>query len=146
MGDLLPFLYAKGKNFKYLGIDITPEFIEIARKRFEGHDFEVGDPFAENLGEKFDIVVSSGVMNANPDDWLNKRKAMITQLFSHSRKVLAFNMAGGLAEPSEVANIGYANSQEIFDFCTTLTKKIILRNHYHSKDFTIVMFRQSASE
>src|SRR5206468_1241171 len=58
MGDLLPFLYMKADNFRYLGVDVNPEFIEIARKRYEGHRFEVGDPFFGKVGRKFDVVIT----------------------------------------------------------------------------------------
>lgn len=141
MGDLLPYLYGKTSKFTYLGVDIAPEFIDVARKRYEGHRFEVGDPFSDQLSVRFDIVIASGVMNSSATGWLEERKRMIRQLFKLTNEAASFNMAGGLMESSEVKNIAYANSADIFDFCSTLTSKLILRNHYHSKDFTIVMFK-----
>src|SRR3982751_7148864 len=69
LGDLLPYLYAKSANFRYIGYDLKPEFVEIAQKRYEGHTFKVGDPFYARLG-LYDVVVSSGVMNGNVEDWL----------------------------------------------------------------------------
>lgn len=141
MGDLLPYIYAKTTNFQYLGVDITPEFINIAKRRYYGHEFQVADPFGGEFTKRFDVIVSSGVLNSNKPNWLEERKRMIRQLFELSNEAVSFNMAGGLMESSEAKNIAYANSADIFDFCSTLTSKLILRNHYHTRDFTIVMFK-----
>lgn len=142
MGDLLPYLYAKSTSFRYLGADINEGFIEIAKKRYEGHNFKVANPFKEKVGE-FDVVISSGVMNGNYDDWLERRKEMIKALFDQAGQVLSFNMAGGLRPIPNDSLIAYADAQEIFDFCKTLSPRVTLRAHYLQKDFTIVMFKKN---
>lgn len=142
MGDLLPYLYAKSTSFRYLGADINEGFIEIAKKRYEGHNFKVANPFKEKVGE-FDVVISSGVMNGNYDDWLERRKEMIKALFDQAGQVLSFNMAGGLRPIPNDSLIAYADAQEIFDFCKKLSPRVILRAHYLQKDFTIVMFKKN---
>lgn len=142
LGDLLPFLYAKTPDFRYLGVDKNQAFIDIAKKRYEGHEFRVGDPFNKRLA-MFDVVISSGVMNGNVPDWLAKRKKMISNLFDQTGEALAFNMAGGLKPIPRDSLIAYADAQEIFDYCKTLTEKVILRTDYLAKDFTIVMFKKN---
>lgn len=140
LGDLLPYLYAKAPNFRYLGVDKSENFIEIAKKRYEGHQFQIGDPFKHPIG-MFDVVLSSGVMNGNVDDWLIKRKKMIKSLWRQTGEVLAFNMAGGLKPIRHDSLIAYADAQEIFDFCKTLSHRVILKTDYLEKDFTIVLFK-----
>jgi SAM-dependent methyltransferase len=141
MGDLLPYLYARSVNFRYLGIDKTEGFIEIAKKRYEGHDFKVGDPFNNRLG-LYDVVISSGVMNGNVPGWMKKRKKMIANLFDQTGEVLVFNMAGGHKPPSDDSLIAYADAGEIFKFCKTLTKQVQLNTEYLNNDFTIVMLKK----
>lgn len=140
LGDLLPYLYAKAPNFRYLGVDRSEKFIEVAKTRYEGHQFQVGDPFRHPIG-MFDVVLSSGVMNGNTDDWLVKRMKMIKSLWRQTGEVLAFNMAGGLKPIRHDSLIAYADAQEIFDFCKTLSQRVILKTNYLEKDFTIVMFK-----
>lgn len=142
MGDLLPYLYAKAPNFNYLGVDKTSDFIEIAKKRYEGHNFKVGDPFKKKVGT-FDVVLSSGVMNGNYDGWLERRKQMISALFEQTGEVLAFNMAGGLKPIRDDSLIAYADAAEIFEYCKTLSSRVILRSQYLDRDFTIVMFKNN---
>jgi SAM-dependent methyltransferase len=141
LGDLLPFLYAKSANFKYVGYDIKPEFIEAAKKHFEGEDFRVGDPMNNRLG-LYDVVISSGVMNGNVKNWLEKRKAMISNLFDQTGEVLAFNMAGSEHPAPNDNLIAYADANEIFEFCKTLTPHTSLNIEYLHNDFTIVMFKK----
>jgi len=141
LGDILPYLYAKSVNFRYLGIDKKPEFIEFAKKHYEGHDFKVGDPFNHRVG-LYDVVVSSGVMNGNVNNWMKKRQKMIANLFDQTGEVLAFNMAGGLRRIPDDSLIAYADAREIFDYCKTLTKHVRLNTEYLDKDFTIVMSKK----
>jgi SAM-dependent methyltransferase len=141
LGDLLPYLYAKSANFRYIGYDKKPEFIEDARRHYEGHAFEVGDPLNHRLG-LFDVVISSGVMNGNSKNWMKKRQRMIANLFDQTGEVLAFNMAGGLKPIPDDSLIAYADPNEIYDYCKTLTKHVKLNTSYLDKDFTITMFKK----
>lgn len=142
MGDLLPFLYAKDADFTYEGVDVTPEFIDIASKRYSGHSFHVANPFTD-LSTQYDIVLSSGVMNTNANNWFEARMSMVEKLWLLTKECLAFNMAGGLGSIDDTTGgkIAYADAQKVIEYCASLTPKIVARTHYHSKDFTITMFR-----
>ncbi|MBI2798525.1 class I SAM-dependent methyltransferase [Candidatus Saccharibacteria bacterium] len=142
MGDLLPYLYADTGNFQYLGVDVTPEFIDIANKRYDGDKFQVANPFSSEFNEKFDIVLSSGVMNSVGEDWLEQRKTMITKLYSLSNNICAFNMAGGFEPNTSTKTIAYANCLDILKHCKSLTSEIVLINNYHPKDFTVLLYKQ----
>lgn len=141
MGDLLPYIYAQAHDFTYLGVDVTPEFIAIARKRYDGEEFQVANPFDEDFTQKFDIVISSGVMNSASSNWLEERQHMIMKLFTLANEALVFNMAGGFEPRKNTAKVAYADPHAIVAFCRTLTPKVILKAHYHPKDFTVVLFK-----
>jgi SAM-dependent methyltransferase len=142
MGDLLPFLCSKSKNFKYLGVDVNESFINLARKRYEGFEFKAIDPFEVNLERKFDVVILCGALNSNRDDWLENRKRKITKLYELANEVVVFNMAASFVSIPQGKRVAYANAVDILEFCTTLTPKVILQGHYHPKDITITMFKQ----
>jgi SAM-dependent methyltransferase len=144
MGDLLPYIYAEADTFEYLGIDITPEFVATARKRYAPHKFQVGDVFDGSIKSgSFDVVLASGLMNHNTPGWMTKRQHMIKQLFEVAREVLVFNMAGsfGPKPAKQPTNVAYADALEIVKFCASLTPQLIFKSHYHPKDFTITMFK-----
>jgi SAM-dependent methyltransferase len=141
MGDLLPYLYAKASEFNYLGVDINPGFIDIAKKRYDGHKFKVGNPFSGKFKGSYDVVLSSGVMNINVTGWQQHRKVMIKNLFDLAGEALAFNMAGGPGPARSDSLIGYADANEILDFCKSLTSQVILRTDYLRDDFMITIFK-----
>ncbi len=142
-GDLIPFIFSKSSNFSYTGIDLTEKFILEANKRYPEYTFLTGDYFKKPLNDKFDIVLCCGALNGNcGSETLAIRKKSIKTMFDHAKEAVIFNMAGGI-NPSNEKNsiIYYANSLEILKYCATLSKNIILRNHYHKKDFTIVIVK-----
>lgn len=141
MGDLLPFIYSRCDKFEYLGVDVVPEFIDVAKKRYEGHQFRLLNPFIDQMDSTFDIVVLCGALNSNKTDWLNKRKEKIVKLFELTNEALTFNMAGALLRIEPDQRVAYADTKEILEFCSNLTPKIIIKTHYHPKDFTVVMFK-----
>jgi SAM-dependent methyltransferase len=140
MGDLLPFLYAKSENFKYLGMDTKPEFIEIASKRYEGHDFKTGDAINEDVG-KFDVVICSGVLNGNVENWMEKRKKAILKLYDKADEVLAFNMSGSVNQIQNTEITAFADMKEVFEFCSSLTPNLIIRAHYSNRGFSVILFK-----
>jgi hypothetical protein len=124
-----------------LGVDITPEFIEIAKRRYQGHDFKVADPFTQKVGRKFDLIFLSGVLNIEVPNYQEERKQRIKKLFDMAGEALVFNMAGGWRQFPDAAPVAYMRIDEVLDFCSKLTPRIILKTHYLPKDFTIVMYK-----
>lgn len=145
MGDLVPFLFARSLEFDYAGMDITPEFIATARKRYDGLTFKVGDPFEASFTNTFDVIFCSGVLNAKHKDWFKERTQMIKKLFDQANEVLAFNMAGyakaDTASSEAAKRVFYADSEQIISFCYSLTPKLVVRSQYHPKDFTVILYK-----
>lgn len=142
-GDLFNFIAKQTKNFEYVGIDIVPEFIEAAYNRNRKAEFLVGDYFSNPLSKKFDIVISSGTLNSNRKNHMDYRKRAIKILFSHTKQILIFNMAGNHPQPENKKNwrIYYADSEKVGQYCATLTKNVVIREDYHPKDFTVLMYK-----
>jgi len=143
MGDLLPYILAKGMPEHYSGVDITPEFVNIASRHYLGFDFKVANPFDSDYSCTFNIVYCSGVLNMGGDDWLEIRKHMVSKLFALTTQTLAFNMAGSIDIKNipKSTRVEYADAGEFLTYCKTLTPSSTLIADYHERDFTIVMNR-----
>ena len=144
-GDILPYIEQKTNKFEYLGIDITPEFISEARKKYPGYAFIEGDWM--ELFNKHDVVICSGVLNNNVEcDQYQYREEAISLMIDNAREVLAFNMAGGHPQPQNKRSykVYYVDSLKILRFCFQKTSKIIFRHHYRNKDFTVAMFKEKS--
>lgn len=140
-GDAIPFINARAVKFSYTGVDLVPEFISEAKKRFPEQNFQMGD-FRDFI-KPHDIIICSGALNYKTKDSVSDRKNIIKLLFDNTKCALAFNMAGYHPQPKNYKNykVYYADSLKILNFCLKLTPKVIFRHHYRPKDFTIVMFK-----
>lgn len=140
--EMAKFLKKRYEGVSYTGVDIVPEFIEEAKKNYPGYQFFVRDFFSEPMGEKFEVILASGVLNSNVPENLEYRKKAIKVMFERVEKVLAFNMLGAHPQPKNdpTSNVWYADSLEILNYCTTLTRRVIFRANYHPTDFTIFMY------
>lgn len=146
-GDIIPYITNKSDISSYTGIDFVPEFVKEAKKLYPKYKFLLGDYFKQPLEEKFDIIICCGTLNGNYNDNLGFRKKAIKTMFSHTKECLVFNMAGRHPKPKTArhSNVWFANSKTIYNFCKTLSKKVLLKDNYHSNDFTIVMFKFETS-
>lgn len=142
-GDIIPFISSKSTSFEYTGIDLTGEFTREAKKRYPDYKFVEGNYFKSPLRKKFDIIICCGALNGNYGErTLRRRKKAIKTMFDHCKEAIAFNMAGGTSPDNEKDSIiYYADSKDMLGYCAKLSKKVILRNHYHEKDFTIIVIK-----
>jgi SAM-dependent methyltransferase len=144
-GDIIPYIADKSDAFSYTGIDFVPEFIREAKKIYPEYIFLAGDYFKQPLEKKFDIIICCGALNGNYKDNLGFRKKAIRAMFDHAKECFVFNMAGRHPKPKTArrSNVWFADSKKIFQYCETLSKKVLLKDNYHSNDFTIVMFKEN---
>ena len=142
-GDILVPLAKIATNFRYTGVDMTPSMIKNAKQNHPDNEFIVGDYFAHPLSELFDVIMCSGALNSNFENPFTYRTEALKTMFDHAREAVVFNMSGNHPQPDNKESFGvyYIDSLKILEFCLSLTSKVIFRHHYHSKDFTIVMFK-----
>lgn len=142
-GEMAKFLRKRYVGVKYKGVDIVPEFVKEAKKRYPFYEFQQRDYFNDPMEEKFDVVMASGTLNSNlgPAN-VEFRKKAIRIMFEHTRSVCVFNMLGAHPQPEtpKGSNVWYADSLEILDYCMSLTRRVVLRANYHPRDFTIFMY------
>lgn len=142
-GDIIPHISRKTKRYDFTGVDVVPEFIQVAKKKYPKYKFIRKDYFNKPLKKKFDIIISSGTLNSNVRGALDFRKKAIKAMFDHAQEAVGFNMAGYYPQPENKKGykVYYADSLNILKYCLTLTSKLILRHHYYKRDFTVVMFK-----
>jgi len=141
--DIIPFIEAKTGNVYYTGVDIVPEFIKVCKKKYPSYKFLTNDYFETPIEIKFDIVITSGTLNANIKNPYKYRTEAIKVMWEHSKEIVAFNMAGGYPQPENKKGnrVYYANLDKIVDFCKSLTTNINVRKDYSPNDFTVIMFK-----
>lgn len=141
LGDLCSWLKSQGKSVDYTGIDISPDMISLALKRFPLNRFEITNLLdRENTSRHSEIVLASGIFAKRTQNPVEFMRAMIEVMFGIATVALAFNSLSIYAGDKEDGEF-YADPAEVMAFCKTLTPWVILREDYHSRDFTIYMYK-----
>ena len=139
-GDLFEWLKRQGIFLSYEGVDISTQMIELAKDRFPGVNFKCQNIFNKPLKKKYDYIFISGVFTYTSMLFLEN---CLKILFSLCKYGLAFNCLGNTkpikTEVYEEEFIG--NPDEILNFCKSLSTKVIMKDDYHHRDFTIYIYR-----
>lgn len=142
-GDIIPFVASHAPDVLYTGIDIVPEFVHEAAQRYPDFHFDVADYMQESYRFSADYILCSGAFNYHHDDALGLRKEVLERMFHHASRGVAMSMSGGVPQPknSRRNQVSYVDAREVLAFCFSLTPRVIFRNDYHDKDFTVVLFK-----
>lgn len=142
-GDFYDFLHRKNiTNFNYLGIDINPRLVEIAKRLYPAASFQVCNIFNETLESKYDYIFASGVFN----DKLNDNFAFIESVFKkfddYSTKGFAANFLSDRVQYRH-RHTFHADPSYVLNLCYKYSNNIILRNDYMPFEFTIFVNKDS---
>lgn len=140
LGHLYSYIKEQNLNFEYHGIDAITAMIEKARENNPEIDsrFEVAE-LDKKEGEKFDIVIASGIFYLACDE--SRMQKEISRLFAMAKRGVAFNSLSSWASEKESHEF-YADPASVINFCRTLTPLCILRHDYMPHDFTVQLFKQ----
>jgi SAM-dependent methyltransferase len=142
LGDLYAYLRLQGVAAEYSGLDITPDMIASASRRFREVPFRCGsllDGFEAPSGG-FDYVFASGIFYLREERPFEHLQASVARMFALARKGVAFNC---LSAWSEAEGGEYREDPlRCLAFCRSLTPWVVLRHDYHPGDFTVYLRKQ----
>ncbi|MGB8166687.1 MAG: class I SAM-dependent methyltransferase [Chthoniobacteraceae bacterium] len=141
-GEFYQYLLSKGVRVNYTGYDITPEFIDHAKKRFPEAHFEVRDVQVDGIAEKFDYVVSSQTFNNRlaHEGNMELMQDVLRISYEACEKGVSIDMFTSYVDFRE-DRLFYYSPEEIFRFSKTLTKRVLLRHDYPLFEFTVYLYR-----
>lgn len=144
-GALFEFLSDKPimDGSQYLGTDMSSKMIAAAHKKTQ-------DPRAQFLRhlhavDEADYTLVSGTFNMHlgqdEEEWSVYVKAALQQLWSKTKKGLAFNMLRDDAADI-YEGLYYINGHDLFDFCAShLSPNVVLQNDTPLPDWTLYVRR-----
>jgi ubiquinone/menaquinone biosynthesis C-methylase UbiE len=141
-GDLLDYFEESNiKPEKYLGIDVVPAIIQIAKKKHTEYPFYVRDivkePFPEN---SFDFCIGSGLFALNDKDWSESVVNLVKSMYNTCKKGVAVNFLSGKVLSDMFRT---TTKEEIFKLTkdnVTNDMKIIESNDI--EDITLYLYKQ----
>ena len=143
-GAMLDHLTSGYEIASYLGIDVSKEMIQAARKRY---DLVSNARFinASEPDQNADYGIASGIFNVrlknSDDEWAKYIKYTLDVLNKTSRTGFAFNCLTSYSDSDKMRdNLFYADPCEWFDFCKKrYSRNVALLHDYHLYEFTILV-------
>lgn len=140
------YLYLKNngcKNFKYVGLEINPLFVNEAKKRYPDIDIFKGSVNSLNKKNKWDYVVASGIYNLG-ESTVETEQFFIEQfkaLYPNINIGFAVNFLSSLSNNKDKISV-YHNPVEVLDICfANFSNNIKLHHNYLPHDFTVFVYK-----
>jgi hypothetical protein len=144
--DLHQYLLDKKIEHKYCGVEIVPEMIETARKKFPEITLNNYDLIKDKNIPLCDITVLSGTLNllagVSESEWKDFSFSLIKRMFELSKVGISFNLLTSHRTFSD-PTLAYFNPAEIFDFCVQNLSRFVLLDHaYPLYEFSVTVFHK----
>lgn len=143
-GALVDTLRETGREFRYLGYDIAPAMVDVARQRY-GEDARVRFTSEARALERTDFVVASGIFNVRlrteRDAWERYVYETVDQLAALAVRGFAFNVLTGYSDPDRMRpDLYYADPLPLFDHCRRRhSRYVALLHDYPLYEFTMLV-------
>jgi SAM-dependent methyltransferase len=144
-GDFYYFLENRlGKNnFKYTGIDINPNLIEIAKKNIPKAEFLVHDITTNSLSSIYNFVVSTSCFNLkleNEDNYLFAQR-ILESAYNISTEGVAIDFLTSYVDFQGVTEAFYYSPETILSISKKITKRVAVRHDYQLFEFCIYLYK-----
>jgi SAM-dependent methyltransferase len=138
--DFATYLQKHFSGVRYSGIDLCDAMVVEARRNHPHLDLKTANLLDASFDRSFDVVTANGTFYLLGEQaWPTMRK-MIERMFSLATTAVAFNSLSDWANDQE-ANEFYADPVQVLKFCRDLTPWVALRHDYHTRDFTVYMYK-----
>lgn len=144
-GDMFDYLRCRGWQGQYLGIDINPQLIEEARRRYPGADFRVMDIQETALKKTYDWCFCCHALTSDTGgtSFIAHLESMLQIMWRFAHKGLVFNMLSPLADytnpiharPPFAAVLGEVSS---------LTNRFTVRHDYMPFEYVVYAYKDNA--
>jgi len=138
--DYSTFLKERFSRIKYSGIDLSDQMVESALHLHPGIDVRKANILDLVGGRTYDVVTANGIFYLLGDEAWPMMCRLIEVMFSLATRAVAFNSLSTWASDRESHEF-YADPSTALAFCRTLTPWVVCRHDYHSRDFTIYLYR-----
>lgn len=146
IGGFYAFLKDKGIRADYTGVDINPNMIGKAQRKFPAirDKFFVIDILEEKITQHFDYVLSNGPLNLAFEDRMNVELTvkMINMMYEMATIGIAITMTSSLTRKPNPDTF-YYDPMEIFSRIIPLCTNIRLDHSYLPHDFTLFCYKKN---
>ncbi len=138
--DFATFLEERFPGVRYSGIDLCSAMVDEARRNHPDLDLRVANISDASFTRTFDVVTANGIFYLLGDQAWPMMQVMIERMYALATTAVAFNSLSAWATDQEAGEF-YADPLQVIDFCRRLTPWVVLRHDYHSRDFTVYLYK-----
>jgi SAM-dependent methyltransferase len=134
------------KNLVYSGLDISPKFISLSRRKFPANEYHCVDILAADTRlPSYDYIVMNGVFTEKRelpfDEMLAYFKSLVEEAFKRANRGVAFNVMSKQVD-WEREDLFHLPLDTLADFVTKrLTRNFIIRNDYGLYEYTVYLYK-----
>ncbi len=133
-------------NLSYSGLDISPKFIELARKKFPNIAYYCQDILDDDSTlPEFDYTVMNGVFTEKRELTYSQMWdyfcAVVSRVFRHTRIGIAFNVMSKQVD-WERNDLFHVNFDDLATFLTKdMSRNFVIRHDYRLYEYTTYLYR-----
>ena len=141
-GDLIPFLVKQNiVPAGYLGMDLMPEFIQVAKKRYPKISFICQDFFQTKIKTNFDFVVCNGALNVREKDNMKTLYDFFLKALSESKTGVAITLLKECCHYIHDENLFYYEENKVEKFLQKNFKNHFqIYSDYADNDFSVFLY------
>ena len=142
-GDLYSYLINHQWTGRYVGIDIVPGLLNVAREKHPNVEFiELDITESEGKLSTFDFVLASGILNAKLSFEDNKDhiSKVIQSMVMHCRVAACVDFLSSYVDYQKTES-WHTDPGWVFKIAKNLSRRIILRHDYMPFEFCIIIYK-----
>jgi len=144
--DLYDYLTVRGWRGQYVGIDIVPGLLEVARERHPDLDLRLADITGpvEALGE-LDFVIASGTFNAalRTGDTYEHIRGALAAMVDHTKQAVCVDFLSSHVE-FEKPGAWHTDPAWAMQAARALSPRVVIRHDYMPYEFALFVFKDAA--
>ena len=139
-GDFYGFLAGAGIDVEYLGIDLNPRLLDIARRKYPSATFRAADIMTDDL-DSIDYVVASGTFNLalRAGDNYDYVAGIMRRTHALARRGVAMDFQTSYVDFT-VPDVFYYEPERMLTMAKEITKRVTVRHDYPLYEFCVYLF------
>ncbi len=136
-GDFFKYLKNRKIITDYMGVDINPKFIQIAKQKNPRIKFQVRDIEIKKFKSKFDWVFAIGTTNkAGSYSYIEK---LLSEMCRISKKGVAMDFLSSYVDFKGKGDY-HASPERIFHITKKISKRVVIRHDYLPWQFCVYIY------
>lgn len=139
-GDFYGYLSSRGIAVDYLGLDINPRLLDVARVKYPSAVFADRDFLSSDIGA-VDFIVASGTFNLalKAADNYEYVERIVRRAYRLARRGVAIDFHTSYVD-FRVDDIFYYEPEKMLSMAKTISKRVTLRHDYPLYEFCLYVF------